>query len=454
MAAPLVLSFWMRSLFSFVDTAYAATLGDAAVAAVGLSIPLEFFMIACWVGVSTGLTSTLSRAMGARQGAKIAQLLRVARWIIWSLVPLFLALAAAVYFGAEHLELEPKVAKLFAIYGGVLIGGSALSSFWSIIPDSIIKAHQDTRATMWAGIWSNLINVTLNTIFTFVFHWGVFGIAFSTVLGRFGGLVYALRRSGEHEARRAASCLDTSPELDPVPFQSITKLAAPAALTYILMALESSLVNWLLSTQPDATSSIAAYGIYYRVMVFAAMPIIASSVAVLPYVARRFGERDLSAIRSGLRQLSLLGALYCVVVAAPAVLLGGPTLAHLLAESEVTAELTRGALWLLPFACLALVPFQLYRPAFEGLQRARPGLVISLLRYVVMTAPCGLAGIWGARYLQAPALFGLLVGLIVASGVASGIFLVWYRRAFSELEGRHATGGDVRRDEVREAGSP
>ena len=53
MAAPLVVSFWMRSLFTFVDTVFAATLGDASVAAIGLSIPFEFLMIAVWVGLST-----------------------------------------------------------------------------------------------------------------------------------------------------------------------------------------------------------------------------------------------------------------------------------------------------------------------------------------------------------------------------------------------------------------
>src|SRR6185503_539027 len=75
MAAPLVVSFWMRSLFTFVDTFYAATLGDAAVAAIGLSIPFEFLMIAVWVGLSTGLTSNFSRAMGAREETKLHQYL-------------------------------------------------------------------------------------------------------------------------------------------------------------------------------------------------------------------------------------------------------------------------------------------------------------------------------------------------------------------------------------------
>ena len=56
MAAPLIVSFWMRAAFSLVDTFYAATIGDAAVAAIGLTVPFEFLMIAVWVGLSTGLT--------------------------------------------------------------------------------------------------------------------------------------------------------------------------------------------------------------------------------------------------------------------------------------------------------------------------------------------------------------------------------------------------------------
>ncbi len=435
MAAPLVLSFWMRSLFTFVDTAYAATLGDAAVAAIGLTIPLEFLMIACWVGVSTGLTSGLSQALGARQGARIEQLLATSRRIAWALVPVFLFLAAGTVVAAPHLGLEPDVARQFAIYAGVLVGGSAFSAFWSILPDSVVKAHHDTRSTMWAGIWSNMINVVLNTLFTFVFHWGIFGIAFSTVLGRFGGLVYALRKAEAHETARKARGLDTSPELDPAPLRSIMALAVPAAVAYALMALESTIVNSLLAGQPDATASIAAYGIYYRVLMFALMPLIAAAVAVLPFVARRYGEGDVPAIRRGLRQVFAAGALYTACLVFPAMWLGAEPLAHLLAEQQRTAELTRLALLLCPLATLVSIPFFLCRPVFEGLQRGRPGLVMAVLRYGVLTVPFILAGTETAVWLGWAPLVGLLGGLILATALVSSLFLIWTRRVLHALDG-------------------
>jgi len=435
MAAPLVLSFGMRSLFTFVDIAFASRLGDAAIAAVGgLSFPYEILMIACWVGVSTGLTSNLSQAMGKRQGARIEQILSVSRGIVWSLVPLFSAIAVYIYFGAYHMGLDPVLARQFSIYGGVLIGGSAFTAFWSIIPDSIVKAHHDTKSTMWAGIWSNLINVGLNTLFLFVFHWGVFGIAFSTVLGRFGGLVYALRKAAHHEAARQASGLDTDPTLDPHPLRSFLSLALPSSMTYGLMAVETGLVNWLLARQPNATESIAAYGIYSRVLQFAAMPIIAAAVAVLPYVARRFGEGNIRAIRDGMRQILLVAVVYCVGLVTPALLVGGPWLARALAESPLTAELATIALALCPLACLAMVPFSLCRPAFEGLQRGRPGLTMAVFRYAVLTIPFAFGGMQAAHGLGRPPLYGLLVGLIGASGLASAVFFIWMRRFLGDLD--------------------
>ena len=258
MSAPLVVSFWMRSLFTFVDTLYASTLGDPSVAAIGLSLPFEFLMIAIWVGLSTGLTSNLARAMGAGDSGRIEQYLGASWRMVLSIVPFFALIGAGCWLFAGPISPDAAVARQFAIYGSVLIGGSAFSTFWSVIPDSVVKAHGDTRATMWAGIWSNVINVGLNTLFTFVFHWGIFGIAFSTVVGRFGGLAYALRKAADHEAARKRDITGPSTGRDPHPYRAILALAFPSALTYGLMATESGILNTLLKHLDHATEAIAA----------------------------------------------------------------------------------------------------------------------------------------------------------------------------------------------------
>ena len=68
------------------------------------------------------------------------------------------------------------------------------------------------------------------------------------------------------------------------------------------MATEAAVINALLARLDHPTEAIAAYSIYYRVVLFALQPVIAMSVALLPFAARRHGQGDHAGIRRGLRQ--------------------------------------------------------------------------------------------------------------------------------------------------------
>ena len=441
LAAPLVISFWMRAGFTLVDTVFASRLGDAAVAAIGLAVPFEFLMIAVWAGLSTGLTSSMSRSMGAREGAKIEQYVGAAWRMVAGVVALFVAVGVGIRLFAPRLPVEADVARDFAVYGSVLIGGNALTSLWSIVPDSIVKAHQDTRATMYAGIISEVIGVVLNVLFMFVLHLGIFGIALSDVIGKLGGLAYAMRVSRRLEAARRLA--DTGPERsarDPAPYRAILALAVPTSLTFALMAFESGIVNAVLGSFPDAKEAIAAYSIYFRVSMFSIQPILAIGVAMLPFVARLFGAGDLAAVRRGLREAGSAAAVYAIFVVGAAMLTAGPWLAGRLAESPVTARYAAFALRLVPLACLAGTPFILCRPVFEGLRRGMPGLVMAIVRYLVLTAPAAWLAIRIARDVGEPPIFGLLPALVGVALACSVIFALWTRGTLAGLERAQAAG--------------
>lgn len=428
MTVPLIVSFWMRSLFSFVDTYYASFLSDAAVAAIGLSFPFEFIMIAVWVGMSTGLTSNFSRAMGAGEETKLRQYLKATWTLVLLCIPVFLLVGAGCWVFAGKLSPDREVARQFAIYGSVLVGGSALTLFWSVLPDSIVKAHGDTKATMWAGIWSNVINVVLNTIFVFAFHWGVFGIALSTVLGRFGGLIYALRKAAGHEAARKARNAPQVPGHDPRPYRALFALAIPSALSYVLMATETGVVNWMLKGIEHGKEALAAYAIYYRVFQFVVMPAIAASVAMLPFAARRFGEKDVPGVARGLKEAHLAGIAY-VALTAPLLFFLAPPLAQHLSHSTVTLAFLIPALRVVPLGALAAMPFFLCRPVFEGMGQGRPGLLMSALRYLLLATPAAFVGLRLAPAAHVSDVLGLIFGLMGATAISSLVFLIWTRKA-------------------------
>jgi Na+-driven multidrug efflux pump len=432
MAGPLVISFWMRAAFTFVDTAYAALIGDNAVAAIGLAVPFEFIMIALWVGMSTGLTSCLSRAMGANESAKIEQYQKSTYKIIMAVSPLFLILGLIIWFTALDWGLRADVAESFRIYGAVLIGGSAFNSFWSIIPDSMVKAHQDTKATMWAGIWSNVINLILNTIFLFVFDWGIFGIALSTVIGRFGGLFYALKKAKEHEDRRKAAQKTSDESLDPSPMKALLALAVPSCAAFVLIASEAGVINWLLASYEHSKEALAAYSIYYRISMFFLNPIIAIAIALLPYLAARYGAKDTRGFKGGVRDAWLAAVIYVGFFVAPLLYYCGPWLVSKLSNEALTKTYSLFAIQLVPFACLSGLGFLLCRPIFEGMQEGKPGLIVALLRYLLLTAPGLYLGLHFARKAGEPELYGVLFGLLAISAISSLVFVFWtLKRLFS-----------------------
>lgn len=431
MAGPLVISFWMRSAFTFVDTAYAATIGDDAVAAIGLAVPFEFIMISLWVGLSTGFTSAFSRALGADDAVKIAQYKARILRIIMVVNPLFGLIGVGIWFWAPHMGLTPEVERAFQVYGTVLILGSAVTGFWSIIPDSIVKAYQDTKATMWAGIASNIINVILNTVFLFVFDWGVFGIALSTVLGRLGGLVYALGKAAGHERAWAATSKGGG-EADPRPTWSILRLSLPASLAFLLMAGETGLINFILAGFENATEAIAAYSIYYRVTLFFINPVVAIGVALLPFIAKRFGRGDFADLRLGFRQACLASLAYCVLFVTPLIAFGAAPLSEWLAESEMTARFATISLYFVPAGCLVGALFLLCRPVFEGMGQARPVVFAAVGRYILLTAPGAYLGVVAARAYEQPEIYGLIAGLLIVALISSGGFFLWLLRSLPQ----------------------
>ncbi len=443
LAGPLIVSFWLRSAFAWVDAFFAAELeqldgvkglGDASLAAIGLALPLEFISIACWVGASNGLTARLTAAMGAGEGDRIQQLKRAILRVILGLGLVFLLIAASIWIWAEDWIADPLVGRQFKLYGAVLIGGAAVTSFWAILPDSVVKAHHDTRGTMWAGLLSTITNVILNAVFVFAFGWGILGIAASTVIGRLAGLAFAIYRAAGHERPRIAAAKDDRPGVFDRPVRAIMVLAVPGGITYLLMAIESLAVLALIErmSPPDQTRSLlAAWSIFDRTLRFLLMPAIACAVALLPLTARYQGMGDLAAAKREYSTAIRAGLVFAVVAVLPLCVLLGPWLARALSDTPETQALATSTMYWVPIAVAMGTPFFLARSIFDGLQKPRPGLVASILRSFFFVGPLAVAGFFMGPALGLGSLQGVCLGF--ALGTAAGSLLLdrWARSALS-----------------------
>ncbi|WP_338988579.1 MATE family efflux transporter [Fusobacterium animalis] len=169
--------------------------GQLAVSSVGLSTEIiySFFNIIIAVGVSTSLTSLISRAIGSKDykkaeiianaGIKIAVVLALIFFSLLFFVPdKILNLAGAT---KEMLPLATRYAKISSFSFFLL----TLSS----TTNGIFRGIKDTKTSLYVAGSINIVNLFLDYVLIFgnfgFPEWGITGAAVATVAGNFIGIL-------------------------------------------------------------------------------------------------------------------------------------------------------------------------------------------------------------------------------------------------------------------------
>lgn len=169
--------------------------GELAVSSVGLSTEIiySFFNIIIAVGVSTALTSLISRAIGSKDykkaetianaGIKIAVVLAFIFFSLLFFVPgKILNLAGAT---KEMLPLATRYAKISSFSFFLLTISSTTNG--------VFRGVKDTKTSLYVAGSINIVNLFLDYVLIFgnlgFPEWGITGAAVATVAGNFMGIL-------------------------------------------------------------------------------------------------------------------------------------------------------------------------------------------------------------------------------------------------------------------------
>ena len=169
--------------------------GQLAVSSVGLSTEIiySFFNIIIAVGVSTALTSLVSRAIGSKDykkaeiianaGIKIAVVLALIFFSLLFFVPdKILNLAGAT---KEMLPLATRYAKISSFSFFLLTLSSTING--------VFRGVKDTKTSLYVAGSINIVNLFLDYVLIFgnlgFPEWGITGAAVATVAGNFIGIL-------------------------------------------------------------------------------------------------------------------------------------------------------------------------------------------------------------------------------------------------------------------------
>lgn len=403
LAVPASVGFFFNTMFNVVDTWWAGHISTQAQAALSLSFPVFFILIATGSGLAQGATALIAHALGAgdlaraRHIAAQAAVLGLATGFAITAGGLWLAPSLFRLLGAteEYLDLA------LAYMNPILIG--AVFFLLQSILNGGLQAQGDTRTFRNALMAGCVLNLGLDPWFLYggfgIPPLGIAGIALATILITAGGSAYVFSRLRRTRLGAGLRAADFHPSARI--FREIAVQGLPASLNMMTVALGIFVITWFVSRFSDR--GVAAYGIATRVEQIVLLPTIGLNIATLTLSGQNYGAGRLDRVRETWHTALRYG----LVLMGFGGLLLFPLADFLMSRfSRDPLVVDTGAAYLRVAALTLGAYVVLYQTVFmlQGLKRPGFGLGIGIFRQAVapaivfpllaFTLGWGLHGIW------------------------------------------------------------
>ena len=310
-AFPLLIGNLFQQIYGVINTLIVGRfLGVEALAAVGCTGGILFFIIGFIQAMASGFAIVTAQAYGARQKQGVRNSFCISL-TLGAMVSVALTLAAT-FFAHDILELldtpaailEPAHSYIIVIYRGI-----PATILFNLLSSSIL-ALGDSRPPLLFLMIACIINILLDFLFILGFGWGVSGASTATVLAQLTAsalcLVYIMRRVPALRLRRkdwvmSAASLWRSARIGlPMGFQAST------------VAIGAIILQWALNGL--GKNPVAAFTVARTIDMVAILPMASFGLAMATYVGQNYGAGAIDRIRQGVRHCCAISLLFSVMV--------------------------------------------------------------------------------------------------------------------------------------------
>ncbi|MFB6281429.1 MAG: MATE family efflux transporter [Haloferacaceae archaeon] len=448
LAAPLVAQNVVRVIQQVVDAFWVGRVGEAAVGAVGLVLPVLAAAFALLVAPFVGTQVLVSRRVGADDpgGARAA----VGAGVVLSVV-IGAVVAAALGIGAPRivalLGAGPDVGPLAAAYLAVVGAGLPLAGASDAV-EAGYTGWGATRLSLAVNVATVGVNLALDPVLVLGLGpappLGVRGAAYATVAGYAAGLGLALALLSR---RRVLALAPASLAPSRADLRRLLAVGAPVTGRRLLSAAVRVVLVGVVAAVAGAPG-LAAYTVGARVASVAFVPAQGLSQAAQSMIGQNLGAaRPDRADRTALVGVGLAAGLLAAVGAVQWLVPGPLATAFVPDLSAAGRAHARAYLRILAYGYPAIGAADLVVAGFNAATRTRVGLVADLLKY------------WGVRLpvasLALPAVgppvgVGAVFWAVTASNVAAAAGLAAY---FARERRRGLFAGDPASGSGTESGS-
>ena len=408
LAVPASIGMFFNTMFNVVDTYFAGLISTEAIAALSLSFPVFFVILAIGFGISTGATALIANALGAgdETQAQFYAVQSISFSVLLSIVMMGIGIYAAPFLfkilGARDTYLTLSLTYINVIFFGFI--------FFSLtfVHNAILTAQGDAKSFRNALIIGFFLNLIFDPWFIYG-GWGLPalglpGVAWATILIQFISSCFM----GFRVLRSDLICRECWAMFLPRRryFWDIAKQSFPASLNTMTIAIGIFIITWFLSK--FGQNIVAAYGIATRVDQIALLPIMGLTTATLTLMGQNNGAGLYQRCREVYRKALLYGLIITtvsmiIVFSFPSAIMGA------FAEDKSVVDIGAIYLRISAFIYWAYIILFVAVSALQGLKRPVYAIWIGLYRQIVapalvfyalsMLLGMGLMGIWWGIFL-------------------------------------------------------
>lgn len=302
-AIPMLIGNVFQQIYNVVDTIIVGRyLGEEALAGVGSTGTLTFFLLALAMGLGNGAGLIVAQCYGCKDKEKLCRTVTALIWVsgILSVLISVIGLVGSRFF-LELLSvpdncIEYSVEYLRIIFA-LVIGNVAYNS-----AASVLRSTGDSKTPLYILIGASLLNVVLDMVFILCCNMGVAGAAYATVASQMFSAICCIGYLYHKREALGLTGMRWKPDMESVGL--IITTGFPSAFQSCMIALGGMSVQRLVNSY--GSSVMAAYVAANRIDSVAIQVIVSIGTALSVFTGQNMGQSNFARIREGLYKTLVL----------------------------------------------------------------------------------------------------------------------------------------------------
>ena len=398
MSVPLIFSMFVQVLYGLVDSMYVARLGDAALTAISLSMPVQYLVLGVGIGIGVGVNSVLSQKLGEQDAEGVDRAAGNGFILVWIMSVLFVFLGAFAMEPFYRMQTDIAEVLDMSIAYSKVISIVSFAALHQVLMERLLSSTGKTQLTMFPMLTGAVVNIVLDPIM--IFGWfgcpafGIAGAAYATVIAQaiaaLVGLWLNVRFNKELRLHRAGFLPNGTV------IAEILRVGIPVALSQCLISVISFGMNNILLSLSAVAPGI--YVIYIRLQSFVIMPSGGMSTAGISIIAYNYGagnpKRIMDTLKASISVNLIIAAVGTVVfLAVPEALLS------LFDASDAVLAIGVPALRIIAASLLFTTTTQILSGFLQALGRGTDSFVIAITQAVFLLLSAWLLSLTGSAVL-------------------------------------------------------